>query len=55
MVQAVLVDGWSQVYLTEIQALTRLLIMQRMRDVAAGLNTAGFVSGFQGSPLNNMD
>ena len=29
--------------------------MQRQRDAAAGLNTAGFVSGFQGSPLNNMD
>ena len=45
----------GRVYLTGIQALTRLLIMQRMRDAAAGLNTAGFVSGFQGSPLNNMD
>jgi indolepyruvate ferredoxin oxidoreductase len=45
----------GRVFLTGIQALTRLLIMQRQRDVAAGLNTAGFVSGFQGSPLNNMD
>ena len=45
----------GRVYLTGIQALTRLLMMQRMRDAAAGLNTAGFVSGFQGSPLNNMD
>ena len=45
----------GRVYLTGIQALTRLLIMQRVRDAAAGLNTAGFVSGFQGSPLNNMD
>jgi indolepyruvate ferredoxin oxidoreductase len=45
----------GRVFLTGIQALTRLLIMQRHRDVAAGLNTAGFVSGFQGSPLNNMD
>ncbi|MEO8485809.1 MAG: indolepyruvate ferredoxin oxidoreductase family protein [Betaproteobacteria bacterium] len=45
----------GRVYVTGIQALTRLLIMQRMRDAAAGLNTAGFVSGFQGSPLNNMD
>ena len=45
----------GRVYLNGIQALTRLLIMQRMRDAAAGLNTAGFVSGFQGSPLNNMD
>src|SRR5688572_10824136 len=45
----------GRVYLTGIQALTRLLIMQRLRDAAAGLDTAGFVSGFQGSPLNNMD
>ena len=45
----------GRVYLNGIQALTRLLMMQRMRDAAAGLNTAGFVSGFQGSPLNNMD
>ena len=45
----------GRVYLNGIQALTRLLIMQQLRDAAAGLNTAGFVSGFQGSPLNNMD
>ena len=45
----------GRVYLNGIQALTRLLLMQRVRDAAAGLNTAGFVSGFQGSPLNNMD
>src|SRR6478752_3392346 len=45
----------GRVYLNGIQALTRLLMMQRLRDTAAGLNTAGFVSGFQGSPLNNMD
>ncbi len=45
----------GRVYLNGIQALTRLLIMQRVRDATAGLRTAGFVSGFQGSPLNNMD
>jgi len=45
----------GRIYLTGLQALARLLIMQRQRDVGAGLNTAGFVSGYQGSPLNNMD
>lgn len=45
----------GRVYLTGLQALTRLLIIQRQRDLAAGHNTAGFVSGYQGSPLNNMD
>jgi len=45
----------GRVYLTGLQALARLLIMQRQRDAAAGHNTAGFVSGYQGSPLNNMD
>jgi len=45
----------GRVYLTGLQALARLLMMQRVRDAAAGLRTAGFVSGYQGSPLNNMD
>ena len=45
----------GRIYVTGLQALTRLLVMQRQRDLAAGKNTAGFVSGYQGSPLNNMD
>jgi indolepyruvate ferredoxin oxidoreductase len=45
----------GRVYLTGIQALARLMIVQRQRDAAAGWRTAGFVSGFQGSPLNNVD
>ena len=39
----------GRVYLNGVQALTRLPIMQRRRDLAAGLNTAGFISGYRGS------
>ncbi|WP_018988128.1 indolepyruvate ferredoxin oxidoreductase family protein [Aromatoleum toluclasticum] len=48
-----LVSG--RAYMTGIQALVRLPIMQRLRDQAAGLNTAGFVTGYRGSPLGNVD
>jgi len=45
----------GNLYLTGTQALTRLPMLQKQRDEARGLNTAGFISGYRGSPLGNLD
>src|SRR3546814_14389584 len=43
--------GW----MSGSHALVRLPMMQRVRDQRAGLNTAGFISGYRGSPLGGVD
>ena len=45
----------GRVFITGVQALLRVLLDQHRLDQAAGLNTAGFVSGYRGSPLGGLD
>ncbi|KRE24698.1 indolepyruvate ferredoxin oxidoreductase [Bosea sp. Root483D1] len=45
----------QQIFLTGTQAIARMLLVQHERDRQAGLNTAGFVSGYRGSPLGGLD
>ncbi|MFN3370287.1 MAG: indolepyruvate ferredoxin oxidoreductase family protein [Sphingomonadaceae bacterium] len=47
--------GATRIFLSGTQALVRLTLVQKARDAAAGLNTAGFISGYRGSPLGGFD
>ncbi|MBI5013600.1 MAG: indolepyruvate ferredoxin oxidoreductase family protein, partial [Methylocystis sp.] len=47
--------GRSRVLITGTQAIVRMLLMQKEADRRAGLNTAGFVTGYRGSPLGGVD
>src|SRR5580700_4800473 len=57
--QASLEDRWTRergrVYLSGTQALVRLLMLQRQRDLAAGRNTAGVRPGYPASPVGGAD
>ncbi len=45
----------SRIFVTGFQAIVRLCLMQKERDRRAGLNTAGYVTGYRGSPLGTLD
>jgi len=45
----------GRAFMSGVQALVRLPMLQRVRDARSGLNTAGFVSGYRGSPLGGYD
>lgn len=48
-------ESSGRIYLSGTQALVRMLLAQAASDRLAGLNTAGFVSGYRGSPLGSLD
>jgi indolepyruvate ferredoxin oxidoreductase len=50
-----LVATQGRVFITGTQALLRMAIMQKRLDAGAGLDTAGFISGYRGSPLGALD
>jgi indolepyruvate ferredoxin oxidoreductase len=42
-------------FMSGVQALVKLPMLQRLRDAHVGKNTAGFISGYRGSPLGGYD
>jgi len=59
LAEVTLDDKWTldrgRAYMSGTQALIRLTMLQRQRDLLTGLNTAGFISGYRGSPLGGVD
>src|SRR5512145_3370065 len=59
LAEVTLDDKWTldrgRAYMSGTQALLRLAMLQYQRDQLAGLNTAGFISGYRGSPLGAVD
>ncbi|MGE0500477.1 MAG: indolepyruvate ferredoxin oxidoreductase family protein [Rhizobiaceae bacterium] len=47
--------GKDRIFVSGAQAVVRMLMMQRERDRLAGLDTAGFIAGYRGSPLGGLD
>jgi len=45
----------GRAFMSGVQALVRLPMLQKKRDAMNGLNTGGFVSGYRGSPLGGYD
>ena len=46
---------YGQAFMSGVQALVKLPMLQRVRDQRVGKNTAGFISGYRGSPLGTYD
>ena len=45
----------GRAFVTGTQAMVGMLLAQRLNDAANGINSAGFVSGYRGSPLGGVD
>src|SRR5438105_1599656 len=46
---------YGRAFMSGVQALVKLPMLQRLRDAKQGKNTAGFISGYRGSPLGGYD
>ena len=46
---------YGRAFMSGVQALVKLPMLQRLRDSLQGKNTAGFISGYRGSPLGGYD